>query len=49
MGRRCSSSGVKGADFPLVMNLFGSARRIELALGRDPREIGRELIEPCSS
>ena len=35
---------VKGADFPLVMNLFGSARRIELALGRHPQEIGAELI-----
>jgi UbiD family decarboxylase len=36
---------VKGADFPLVMNLFGSMRRIELALGRHPQEIGAELIE----
>ena len=36
---------VKGADFPLVMNLFGSARRIEIALGRHPEEIGRELID----
>jgi 4-hydroxy-3-polyprenylbenzoate decarboxylase len=36
---------VKGADFPLVMNLFGSTRRIEMALGRHPEEIGRELID----
>lgn len=35
---------VKGAEFPLVMNLFGSHRRIELALGRDPAEIGAELL-----
>jgi UbiD family decarboxylase len=35
---------VRGASFPLVMNLFGSTRRIELALGRHPQEIGRELI-----
>jgi UbiD family decarboxylase len=35
---------VRGAAFPLVMNLFGSRRRIELALGRPPEEIGRELI-----
>ncbi|HEY6948814.1 MAG TPA: UbiD family decarboxylase [Gemmatimonadales bacterium] len=35
---------VRGAAFPLVMNLFGSRRRIELALGRHPEEIGRELI-----
>ena len=36
---------VKGADFPLAMNLYGSARRMELALGRRPEAIGRELIE----
>jgi UbiD family decarboxylase len=36
---------VRGASFPLVMNLFGSMRRIELALGRHPQEIGRELID----
>jgi UbiD family decarboxylase len=35
---------VRGASFPLVMNLFGSMPRIELALGRHPQEIGRELI-----
>src|SRR5690242_8688015 len=35
---------VKGAEFPLVMNLFGSHRRIELALGRDPKEFGQELL-----
>lgn len=35
---------VRGADFPLVTNLFGSARRIELALGRHPRAIGEELL-----
>lgn len=36
---------VKGADFPLLMNMFGSERRIELALGRHPQEIGHELIQ----
>lgn len=35
---------VKGAEFPLVMNLFGSHRRIEIALGRHPEEIGQELL-----
>ena len=35
---------VRGAAFPLVMNLFGSRRRIELALGRHPEAIGQELI-----
>ena len=36
---------VKGASFPLVMNLFGSMKRIEIALGRNPEEIGKELVE----
>ena len=35
---------VKGADFPVVLNMFGSERRIELALGRHPQEIGQELL-----
>ena len=34
-----------GSQFPLAMNLFGATRRVELALGRDPREIGLELVE----
>ena len=35
----------KGAVFPLVMNLFGTMERIELALGRHPQSIGSELVE----
>jgi 4-hydroxy-3-polyprenylbenzoate decarboxylase len=35
----------KGSAYPLVMNLYGATRRIELALGRDPRAIGSELVE----
>ncbi|MGB7212732.1 MAG: UbiD family decarboxylase, partial [Gemmatimonadales bacterium] len=35
---------VKGARFPMVLNLFGSERRIELALGRHPQQIGEELL-----
>ena len=30
---------VRGASFPLVSNLFGSRRRIELAFGRRPQEL----------
>ena len=30
--------------FPLVMNLFGAERRVRLALGSDPAEIGEELV-----
>jgi len=36
---------VRGSEFPLVMNLFGSPARIRTVLGRDPAEIGRELVE----
>lgn len=35
---------VKGSRYPLAINLFGSDRRIELALGRHPEQIGEELI-----
>ncbi|MBI2174610.1 MAG: menaquinone biosynthesis decarboxylase [Candidatus Omnitrophica bacterium] len=34
---------VKGSEFPLAINLLGSQRRIELALGRHPEEVGRQL------
>jgi len=35
---------VKGAKFPLVINLFATERRIELALGKHPDELGEALI-----
>lgn len=34
----------KGSSYPLVVNHFASARRIELALGRNPDGLGEELI-----
>ncbi len=34
----------KNSTFPLLTNHFSSARRIELALGRSPEQIGEELI-----
>ncbi|MEQ9618492.1 MAG: menaquinone biosynthesis decarboxylase [Deltaproteobacteria bacterium] len=36
---------VKGAAYPLAINLFGTEERVELALGRKPREVGEELVE----
>lgn len=36
---------VKGAKYPLAINIMGSMRRIETALGRHPAELGTELIE----
>ncbi|HEX3035115.1 MAG TPA: menaquinone biosynthesis decarboxylase, partial [Thermodesulfobacteriota bacterium] len=35
---------VKGSPFPLAINLFGTEGRVELALGRKPREVGEELV-----
>src|SRR5206468_3996733 len=34
----------KGSPTPLVMNLFGTMERVRAALGRDPAEIGHELV-----
>src|SRR3990167_3172532 len=34
---------VKGSPFPLAINILGTPRRIELALGRHPQEVGAEL------
>src|SRR5947207_15947888 len=34
----------KGASMPLVMNLFGSMERIREALGREPAEVGAEIL-----
>jgi UbiD family decarboxylase len=35
---------VKGADLPLVTNLFGTARRAEIAFGRRPGRLIRRLV-----
>ncbi len=34
---------VKGSSFPLAINLLGNDRRIELALGRSPQDVGAQL------
>src|SRR5262245_43562837 len=35
----------KDAAMPLVMNLFGTMDRIRAALGREPAELGAELLQ----
>jgi 4-hydroxy-3-polyprenylbenzoate decarboxylase len=35
---------VKGSPFPLAINLFGTPERVELALGRKPKEVGEEIV-----
>jgi len=39
----------RGSQIPLVMNLFGTMERIELALGRHPEQIGKELVAAVQS
>ncbi len=34
----------KGAEFPLLMNLFGTMDRVRTALGQEPGEIAEELL-----
>ncbi|OQX17830.1 MAG: 4-hydroxybenzoate decarboxylase [Desulfobulbaceae bacterium A2] len=36
---------VRGSRFPVVTNLFGTARRIELAFGRRPLDFVRDLVQ----
>ena len=40
---------VEGSQFPLAINLFGSRRRVEIALGGKPAEIGGEILELAHS
>ena len=35
---------VKGSKFPLAINTFASEKRINIALGQNPEEIGLELL-----
>src|SRR3977135_2900275 len=35
---------VKGSTFPIVTNLFGTAKRIELAFGSKPEHFVKELV-----
>src|SRR6185295_12377421 len=38
-------TNVRGADYPLVTNLFGTRSRAELAFGRRPHRLVRRLAE----
>jgi UbiD family decarboxylase len=38
----------KGADFPLLMNLFGTMDRVVRAIGREPASIASELLDTIS-
>jgi 4-hydroxybenzoate decarboxylase subunit C len=38
-------TNVKGSPFPVVTNLFGSSRRVELAFGPRPEQLMREAVQ----
>jgi UbiD family decarboxylase len=40
---------VKGSSFPVVTNLFGTAKRIELAFGRKPEDFIKQLVSVAES
>ena len=40
---------VKGSRYPVVTNLFGTKRRIDLAFGPKPEAIVRELVDVAQS
>jgi UbiD family decarboxylase len=42
-------TNVKGSRFPVVTNLFGTARRLELAFGRRPQSFVAELVRTAEA
>jgi 4-hydroxybenzoate decarboxylase subunit C len=44
-GKALLFTNVKGSAFPVVTNLFGTLRRIELAFGKRPQEFVRRAVE----
>jgi 4-hydroxybenzoate decarboxylase subunit C len=42
-------SRVKGSDFPVVTNLFGTNKRVELAFGHRPEQFVKELVKVAES
>ena len=40
---------VKGSPFPVVTNLFGTAKRIEVAFGRKPEEFIKQVVSVAES
>src|SRR5688572_8087666 len=44
-GKALLFTNVKGSRFPVVTNLFGSVKRIELAFGRRPQEFVKRAVE----
>lgn len=48
-GKALLFRSVKGSRYPVVTNLFGTARRIELAFGAKPERLVKEAVEIAES
>ncbi|MEZ5347264.1 MAG: UbiD family decarboxylase [Pyrinomonadaceae bacterium] len=44
-GKALLFTNVKGSEFPVVTNLFGTVKRIELAFGKKPQDFVRRAVE----
>lgn len=44
-GKALLFKNVKGSDFPVVTNLFGTAKRIDLGFGKKPQELVKRAVE----
>jgi UbiD family decarboxylase len=44
-GKALLFKNVKGSPFPVVTNLFGTAKRIDLAFGKKPQELVKKAVE----
>ena len=42
-------TNVVNSDFPVVTNLFGTSRRMELAFGRRPQQFVRDLVQAAET
>jgi len=40
---------VKGSDFPVTTNLFGTSKRLELAFGNKPQQFVRDIVRLAES
>ncbi|MBA3634061.1 MAG: UbiD family decarboxylase [Acidobacteria bacterium] len=44
-GKALFFKNVKGSNFPVITNLFGTAKRIDLAFGKKPQELVKKAVE----
>lgn len=44
-GKALLFTNVKGSNYPVVTNLFGTAKRIELGFGKKPQDIVKKAVE----